>query len=53
MEHVQHRAIDKVAKVLERGLDPNFHDLETGGGCGGAGAGGRRGRNPCSWGLGE
>ncbi|XP_055987790.1 SH3 and multiple ankyrin repeat domains protein 2 isoform X2 [Sorex fumeus] len=30
MEHVQHRAVDKVAKVLERGLDPNFHDLETG-----------------------
>lgn len=30
MEHVQHRAVDKIVKVLERGLDPNFHDLDTG-----------------------
>ncbi|KAJ8373381.1 hypothetical protein AAFF_G00265690 [Aldrovandia affinis] len=30
MEHVQQRNIEKVAKFLEKGLDPNFHDPETG-----------------------
>lgn len=32
MDHTQHRAVEKLAKLLDRGLDPNFHDLETGGG---------------------
>ncbi|XP_070085097.1 SH3 and multiple ankyrin repeat domains protein 2 isoform X4 [Equus caballus] len=30
MDHIQHRAVEKIVKMLERGLDPNFHDLETG-----------------------
>ncbi|XP_058518672.1 SH3 and multiple ankyrin repeat domains protein 2 isoform X2 [Ochotona princeps] len=30
MDHVQHRLVEKIAKMLDRGLDPNFHDLETG-----------------------
>ncbi|XP_060033264.1 SH3 and multiple ankyrin repeat domains protein 2-like isoform X2 [Erinaceus europaeus] len=30
MELVQRWAVDRVAKMLERGLDPNFHDLDTG-----------------------
>ncbi|XP_058382157.1 SH3 and multiple ankyrin repeat domains protein 2 [Diceros bicornis minor] len=30
MDHIQHRAVEKIVKLLERGLDPNFHDLETG-----------------------
>ncbi|XP_071074015.1 SH3 and multiple ankyrin repeat domains protein 2 isoform X2 [Dasypus novemcinctus] len=30
MDHIQHRAVEKVVKMLDRGLDPNFHDLETG-----------------------
>ncbi|KAG3284441.1 SH3 and multiple ankyrin repeat domains protein 3-like [Ictidomys tridecemlineatus] len=30
MDHTQHRAVEKLAKLLDRGLDPNFHDLETG-----------------------
>lgn len=32
MDHIQHRSVEKIAKMLDRGLDPNFHDLETGGG---------------------
>lgn len=31
MEHVQQRNAEKVAKALEKGLDPNFHDPDTGG----------------------
>ncbi|XP_026945692.1 SH3 and multiple ankyrin repeat domains protein 3-like [Sagmatias obliquidens] len=31
MDYIQHRSVEKVVKMLERGLDPNFHDLETGG----------------------
>ncbi|XP_060016912.1 SH3 and multiple ankyrin repeat domains protein 2 isoform X1 [Lagenorhynchus albirostris] len=30
MDYIQHRSVEKVVKMLERGLDPNFHDLETG-----------------------
>ncbi|XP_077817901.1 SH3 and multiple ankyrin repeat domains protein 2 isoform X5 [Macaca mulatta] len=30
MDHIQHRSVEKIAKMLDRGLDPNFHDLETG-----------------------
>ncbi|XP_041965744.1 SH3 and multiple ankyrin repeat domains protein 3 isoform X3 [Alosa sapidissima] len=30
MEYVQQRNIEKVSKFLERGLDPNFHDLDSG-----------------------
>ncbi|XP_074227622.1 SH3 and multiple ankyrin repeat domains protein 2 isoform X1 [Camelus bactrianus] len=30
MDHVQHQSVEKVVKMLERGLDPNFHDLESG-----------------------
>lgn len=31
MDHIQHCSVEKIVKMLERGLDPNFHDLETGG----------------------
>lgn len=31
MEYVQQRNVEKVSKFLEKGLDPNFHDPETGG----------------------
>ncbi|XP_047548536.1 SH3 and multiple ankyrin repeat domains protein 2 isoform X1 [Lutra lutra] len=30
MDHIQHRSVEKIIKMLERGLDPNFHDLDTG-----------------------
>ncbi|XP_035258013.1 SH3 and multiple ankyrin repeat domains protein 3-like isoform X3 [Anguilla anguilla] len=30
MEYVQQRNVEKVAKLLEKGLDPNFHDPDTG-----------------------
>ncbi|KAM6954631.1 SH3 and multiple ankyrin repeat domains protein 3 isoform 2-T2 [Aplochiton taeniatus] len=30
MEYVQQRNIERVARFLEKGLDPNFHDSETG-----------------------
>ncbi|XP_073907030.1 SH3 and multiple ankyrin repeat domains protein 2 isoform X3 [Castor canadensis] len=30
MDHTQHRSVEKLAKLLDRGLDPNFHDLDTG-----------------------
>lgn len=31
MEYVQQRNIEKVSRFLEKGLDPNFHDPDTGG----------------------
>uniref|UniRef100_A0A8D0B9C8 SH3 and multiple ankyrin repeat domains 2 n=1 Tax=Salvator merianae TaxID=96440 RepID=A0A8D0B9C8_SALMN len=30
MDHVHHLSVEKIIKMLDRGLDPNFHDLETG-----------------------
>ncbi|XP_030634464.1 SH3 and multiple ankyrin repeat domains protein 2b [Chanos chanos] len=30
MDHIQHHQLDRVTKMLERGLDPNYHDPETG-----------------------
>uniref|UniRef100_A0A674MRT5 SH3 and multiple ankyrin repeat domains protein 3 n=1 Tax=Takifugu rubripes TaxID=31033 RepID=A0A674MRT5_TAKRU len=30
MEHVQQRNIEKVSRFLDKGLDPNFHDPDTG-----------------------
>ncbi|KAF3859711.1 hypothetical protein F7725_022110, partial [Dissostichus mawsoni] len=31
MEHVHQKNVEKVSKWLEKGLDPNFHDSDTGG----------------------
>lgn len=31
LEYIQHHQVDKVTKLLERGLDPNYHDSDTGG----------------------
>ncbi|XP_069461217.1 SH3 and multiple ankyrin repeat domains protein 1 [Ambystoma mexicanum] len=30
LEYVQHGSADKVARLLDKGLDPNYHDSETG-----------------------
>uniref|UniRef100_A0A9J7YMR7 SH3 and multiple ankyrin repeat domains 2b n=1 Tax=Cyprinus carpio carpio TaxID=630221 RepID=A0A9J7YMR7_CYPCA len=30
MEYIQHHQVDKVSNMLERGLDPNYHDPDTG-----------------------
>nr|XP_045008579.1 SH3 and multiple ankyrin repeat domains protein 2 isoform X3 [Jaculus jaculus] len=30
IDHTQHRSLEKLVKLLDRGLDPNFHDLDTG-----------------------
>ncbi|KAM6980497.1 SH3 and multiple ankyrin repeat domains protein 2-like [Aplochiton taeniatus] len=30
MDHIQHHQVEKVARMLERGLDPNYQDAETG-----------------------
>ncbi|KAJ8247688.1 hypothetical protein GJAV_G00249120 [Gymnothorax javanicus] len=30
MDHIQHRQTDKVSKLLEKGLDPNYQDPDTG-----------------------
>lgn len=31
MDYVQTGAADKVAKLIDKGLDPNYHDPDTGG----------------------
>lgn len=31
LDLIQHKQVDKVLKLLERGFDPNYHDEETGG----------------------
>lgn len=31
MDHVHHLSVEKITKMLDRGLDPNYHDLDTGG----------------------
>lgn len=31
MDYIQHHQVDKLSKMLDRGLDPNYHDPETGG----------------------
>ena len=31
MEHVHQKNVEKVSKWLEKGLDPNFHDSDSGG----------------------
>ncbi|XP_053487286.1 SH3 and multiple ankyrin repeat domains protein 2-like isoform X1 [Ictalurus furcatus] len=30
LEYIQHHQVDKVTNLLERGLDPNYHDSDTG-----------------------
>lgn len=30
MDHVHHLSVEKITKMLDRGLDPNYHDLESG-----------------------
>lgn len=31
MDHVHHLSVEKITKMLDRGLDPNYHDVESGG----------------------
>lgn len=31
MDHIHHLSVEKITKMLDRGLDPNYHDLESGG----------------------
>lgn len=31
LEYIQTGSIEKISKVLEKGLDPNFHDPDSGG----------------------
>lgn len=31
MDYIQTGAADKVAKLIDKGLDPNYHDPDTGG----------------------
>lgn len=31
LDYIQTGAIDKMVKVLDKGLDPNFHDADNGG----------------------
>ncbi|XP_068116706.1 SH3 and multiple ankyrin repeat domains protein 2 isoform X4 [Hyperolius riggenbachi] len=30
MDYIQHCSVEKICKMLDRGLDPNYHDPETG-----------------------
>ncbi|XP_060695129.1 SH3 and multiple ankyrin repeat domains protein 2-like isoform X3 [Hemiscyllium ocellatum] len=30
MDYIQHRALEKIVKMLDRGLDPNYYDSESG-----------------------
>ncbi|XP_075783814.1 SH3 and multiple ankyrin repeat domains protein 2 isoform X4 [Pelodiscus sinensis] len=30
MDHVHHLSVEKITKMLDRGLDPNYHDIESG-----------------------
>lgn len=32
LDYIQTGAVEKLAKVLDKGLDPNFHDPDSGGG---------------------
>lgn len=31
MDYVQNGTLEKMSKVLDKGLDPNFHDPDSGG----------------------
>ncbi len=31
MDYIQAGAVEKVAKLVDKGLDPNYHDPDTGG----------------------
>lgn len=31
MDYIQAGAVEKVAKLIDKGLDPNYHDPDTGG----------------------
>lgn len=31
MDYIQTSAVEKVAKLVDKGLDPNYHDPDTGG----------------------
>lgn len=31
MDYIQTGAVEKVAKLIDKGLDPNYHDPDTGG----------------------
>lgn len=33
LEYVQHGSVEKVARLLDKGLDPNYHDSDSGGEC--------------------
>ncbi|XP_073706041.1 SH3 and multiple ankyrin repeat domains protein 2 [Garra rufa] len=30
IDYIQHHQLEKLSKMLDRGLDPNYHDMETG-----------------------
>ncbi|MEE6499310.1 hypothetical protein FKM82_003409 [Ascaphus truei] len=31
MDYIQHCSVEKINKMLDRGLDPNYHDPDNGG----------------------